>query len=164
MNREAGVITREVFIAAPLETVFEFLVDAQVMARWIGSFEQIDPQPGGIFQIEVSPGNVARGKYTEVVPFRRVAFTWGWLSQDPELAALRPGASLVEIELEPKDGGTLLRLHHSGLPDGLESIHAERWSVYLARLAAIGRARADDAGSYRMPIRGNRDQEGNLSD
>jgi uncharacterized protein YndB with AHSA1/START domain len=141
MSSEGGVIEREVFIDAPPKTVFEFLVDAQLMARWIGSFQQIDPQPGGIFQVEVSPGNIARGQYTEVVPFRRVAFTWGWSSQDPELAALRPGTSLVEIELEPKDGGTLLRLHHSRLPDALEPIHAERWSVYLGRLAAVIKAR-----------------------
>jgi uncharacterized protein YndB with AHSA1/START domain len=141
MSSERGVIEREVFIHAPPKMVFEFLVDARLMARWIGSFQQIDPQPGGVFQVEVSAGNIARGQYTEVVPFRRVAFTWGWSSQDPELAALRPGTSLVEIELEPKDGGTLLRLHHSRLPDGLEPIHAERWSVYLGRLAAVIKAR-----------------------
>jgi uncharacterized protein YndB with AHSA1/START domain len=141
MSSEGGVVEREVFIDAPPRMVFEFLVDAQLMARWIGSFQQIDPRPGGIFQVEVSPGNVARGRYTEVVPFRRVAFTWGWSSQDPELAALRPGTSLVEIELEPKDGGTLLRLHHSRLPDALGPIHAERWSVYLGRLAAVIKVR-----------------------
>jgi uncharacterized protein YndB with AHSA1/START domain len=140
-EKEKGVIEREVFIDAPPRTVFEFLVDAQLMTQWIGSFAQIDPQPGGIFQVEVSPGNIARGQYTEVVPLRRVAFTWGWSSQDPVLAALRPGTSLVEIELEPKDGGTLLRLQHSHLPDGLESIHADRWSVYLGRLAAVIKAR-----------------------
>jgi hypothetical protein len=50
--------------------------------------------------------------YRDVVDRAR----WGWSSHDPELAALRPGTSLVEIELEPKDGGTLLRLHHSRLP------------------------------------------------
>lgn len=147
MSSERGVIEREVFIAAPPKLVFEFLVDAQLMAQWIGSFQQIDPQPGGIFQVEVSPGNIARGEYSEVVPFRRVAFTWGWSSQDPELAALRPGTSLVEIELEPKDSGTLLRLRHSRLPDGLEPIHAERWSVYLGRLAAMIRARTCAARS-----------------
>jgi uncharacterized protein YndB with AHSA1/START domain len=147
MRSERGVIEREVFIGAPPKTVFEFLIDAQLMAQWIGSFQHIDPQPGGIFQVEVSPGNIARGEYMEVEPFRRVAFTWGWSSQDPELASLRPGTSLVEIELEPKDSGTLLRLRHSRLPDGLEPIHAERWSVYLGRLAAVIRTRTGEARS-----------------
>lgn len=147
MSGEGEVIEREVFIAAPPETVFKFLTDAQWMAHWLGSFQQLDPQPGGVFQVEVSPGNVARGEYTEIVPFHRVAFTWGWNSRRPDLAALRPGKSLVEIELEPHEGGTRLRLRHSGLPDGLRPIHAERWSVYLGRLAIFLKDRAGEAKS-----------------
>jgi uncharacterized protein YndB with AHSA1/START domain len=114
--------------------------DPELMAQWIGSFHRLDPRPGGVFQAEVSPGNIARGKYTEVVPFSRVAFSWGWISQDAELAALRPGASLVEIELEAKEGGTLLRLRHSRLPRTLTDIHRDRWSIYLARLEAFIRS------------------------
>lgn len=137
MSRQGGVIEREVFIAASPQTIFEFLVDPRLMAQWIGSFQQLDPRPGGVFQVEVSAGNIARGEFTEIVPFRRVAFTWGWSSARPDLAALRPGASLVEIELEPQRGGTRLRLRHSRLPDGLQPMHAERWSVHLERLAAL---------------------------
>jgi uncharacterized protein YndB with AHSA1/START domain len=131
-----GVIEREIFIAAPPEKVFEFLVEPSLMARWIGLQHNLDPRAGGIVEIEVSQGNVARGAYTEVTPFRRVAFTWGWDSQDPALALVPPGASLVEFELEPKDGGTLLRVRHSGLPEIASTIHGERWSLYLGRLQA----------------------------
>ena len=147
MNRKQRVIERDVFIAAPPETVFKFLIDAQLMTHWLGSFQRLDPQPGGIFQVEVSPGNIACGEYTEVVPFRRVAFTWGWNSLRPDLAALRPGTSLVEIELEPQDGGTRLRLRHSRLPDELRPIHGERWSTYLNRLAIFFKDRAREARS-----------------
>jgi uncharacterized protein YndB with AHSA1/START domain len=147
MSNEAGVIEREVFIAAPPETVFEFLTEARLMAHWLGSFPQLDPQPGGVFQVEVSAGNIARGEYAEVVPFRRVAFTWGWLSLQPDLATLQPGASLVEIDLEPHNGGTRLRLRHSRLPDGLRPIHSERWSAYLDRLATF----FNDTGEARPP-------------
>jgi uncharacterized protein YndB with AHSA1/START domain len=147
MNGEQRVIEREVFIAAPPEAVFKFLIDAQLMTHWLGCFQQLDPQPGGIFQVEVSPGNIARGEYTEVVPFRRVAFTWGWNSLRPDLAALRPGTSLVEIELEPQDNGTRLRLRHSRLPDELRPIHGERWSAYLNRLMTFFKDRACEARS-----------------
>jgi uncharacterized protein YndB with AHSA1/START domain len=131
-----GVIEREIFIAAPPERVFEFLVEPSLMARWIGLLHDLDPRSGGIVEIEVSRGNVARGVYAEVTPFRRVAFTWGWDSQDQALALVPPGASLVEFELEPRDGGTLLRLRHSGLPEIASTIHGERWSLYLGRLQA----------------------------
>lgn len=138
MNGEGSVIEREIFIDAPPETVFGFLIDPELMAQWIGRFHRLDPRPGGIFQVEVSRGNVARGVYTEVTPFRRVAFTWGWDSQNPTLATLPPGASLVEFDLEEKDGGTRLLLRHH-LPDTVSTIHAQRWSLYLGQLEAVAR-------------------------
>jgi len=43
---------------------------------------------------------------------------------------LPPGTSLVEIELEPRDGGTLVRLRHSSLPVPMPEMHRERWERY----------------------------------
>jgi uncharacterized protein YndB with AHSA1/START domain len=139
MIGESGAIERQIFIDASPETVFGFLVDPRLMSQWIGIFHALEPHPGGCFHVEVSPGHIARGTYTEVTPPRRVAFTWGWESSDPNLALTPPGGSLVEIELEPKDGGTLLRLRHSGLPEVTMPIHRERWSLYLDRLQAVAR-------------------------
>jgi uncharacterized protein YndB with AHSA1/START domain len=134
VSGERSVIEREIFIAAAPETVFGFLVDPALMAEWFGLTHTVEAHPGGVFCVEVSQGNVARGVYTEVIPHRRVAFSWGWQSGDPSLTALSPGSSLVEIDLEPRNGGTLVRLRHSGLPDSLGRIHGERWSHHLARL------------------------------
>ena len=139
MSSERSIVEREIFIEASPETVFRFLVDPKLMAQWIGALHALEPRPGGLFEVEVSRGNVARGTYIEVTPPRRVAFTWGWESDDPSLALTPPGASLVEIELEPKDLGTLLRLRHSRLPDATAPIHRERWSLYLGRLQAAAR-------------------------
>lgn len=133
------MVEREIFIEAPPETVFRFLIEPKLMAQWIGVCHRLDPRPGGIFEVKVSQGNIARGVYTEVTPFRRVAFTWGWDSQNPTLSMLQPGASLVEFELERKSGGTLLRLRHSRLPDLASTMHGERWSVYLAQLKTVAR-------------------------
>jgi uncharacterized protein YndB with AHSA1/START domain len=107
------------------------------MARWIGRSHELEPRPGGRFRVEVSNGNIACGRYVEVVAPWRVAFTWGWESQEGDLAVLPPGASLVEVDLEVKDSGTLLRLRHSRLPADLAGRHGERWSFYLANLQAM---------------------------
>jgi len=141
MNVDGTVIERHIFIGASPETVFSFLVDPSLMVHWIGVLHSLDPRPGGIFQVEVSRGNVARGAYTEVTPPSRVVFTWGWDSDDPNLALTPPGASLVEIDLEPKEGGTLLSLRHSRLPEENSPMHRERWSFYLDRLRAAARDR-----------------------
>ena len=140
-----GVVEREIFILSPPEEVFKFLIDPDRLMAWFGIENDIDPRPGGKFEVEVSRGNVARGTYTEVIPFRRVAFTWGWISPDPMLAALRPGTSLVEIDLGPKDGGTLLRLRHSRLSDATTDIHGDRWSRHLAKLASAAPRRRKPA-------------------
>jgi uncharacterized protein YndB with AHSA1/START domain len=147
VTQSSGEIRREILIAAPQEVVFSFLVKPALMAAWIGISHQLDPQPGGILRIEVSRGNVARGRYVEVSPPRRVVFTWGWETHDTDLAALAelpPESLLVEIDLEPAEGGTLVRLRHSGLPHALSAIHGERWTLYLGQLDTATREAADE--------------------
>jgi hypothetical protein len=43
---------------------------------------------------------------------------------------------LVEIDLIERDGGTLLRMTHSGLPNTAQcASHSKGWTHYLGRLA-----------------------------
>jgi len=153
MSGEEGVIEREILISAPPETVFDFLINPALMAHWIGRFHKLEPHPGGIFQLEVSPGNVARGFYTEVSPPHRVAFTWGWESKDPTLAMLPPGESLVEIDLVRVESGTLLHLRHSRLPEAMSEMHRDRWWRYLTVLQSVASGRdRGEAITLKPPI------------
>ena len=140
MTSTEVIIERAIFIAASPKTVFAFLVDPALMTRWIGDSVTLDPRAGGLLRVEFSRGDVARGQYVEIVPDRRVAFTWGWEpdheGQNPNLTILPPGASSVEIDLQPKKGGTLLHLRHRRVPPEIAQRHGERWSHYLTRLAA----------------------------
>ena len=136
-NEEPSVVECEIFIAAAPETIFSFLVEPRLLEHWIGISRAREPRPLRPFSIEFDSGHVARGVYTTVSPPRRVAFTWGWDGED----AVPPGTSLVEIELVPQEGGTLVRLRHSGLPENAPPLfspasHKEHWSRYLARLKA----------------------------
>jgi uncharacterized protein YndB with AHSA1/START domain len=130
------IVEREVFIAAAPETVFEFFRDPARMALWIGRGHVLDARPGGQFRLEVSDGNIASGVFALVDPPRRLAFTWGWETQNFAGVGLPPGASLVEVELEPRDGGTLVRLRHSRLPDTMGDMHRRRWNGHLEQLRA----------------------------
>jgi hypothetical protein len=64
-----------------------------------------------------------------------VVFTFGWIG-----SPLPPGASTVEVTLEPHEGGTLVNLRHLGLPDEAKPQHTQGWTHYLSRLttAAMG--------------------------
>ncbi len=129
-----GLVDRDVRVAAPPEVVFGFFTDPAKITRWMGRAATLDPRPGGIFRVEISPSDVARGEYVAVEPPRRVAFTWGWESGGAPLA---PGASLVEVTFTPDGDGTRVRLVHTRLPAHLVKAHDDGWQGMLAQLVAV---------------------------
>jgi uncharacterized protein YndB with AHSA1/START domain len=129
---EPLVVRREVQIAAPPSTVFAFLTDPEKILRWIGTVATVEPHPGGLYLVNVGGKDIARGRFTEVIPVHRLAYTFGWEGRDH----MPPGSGLIEIDLIDEGGGTLLRLTHSGLPNADEcASHEKGWTHYLARLA-----------------------------
>ena len=131
---EALVVRRETQIAAPPATVFAFLTDPDKILSWMGADATTEVNPGGLYLVKgVSPsGRVARGAFREVVPVHRLAYSFGW-DGDEEVP---PGSGLVEIDLIDRDGGTLLRMTHSGLPNARQVAgHGRGWTHYLGRLA-----------------------------
>jgi uncharacterized protein YndB with AHSA1/START domain len=135
---ESLVIRREVQIAAPPATVFAFLTDPDKIVSWMGAEATTEPHPGGLYLLKgVGQGNNARGEFREVVPVHRLAYSFGWEGREE----VPPGSSLIEIDLVDRDGGTLLRMTHSGLPNAAQcAAHARGWAHYLGRLviAAAG--------------------------
>jgi uncharacterized protein YndB with AHSA1/START domain len=140
-SEERLTVERDVRIDAPPERVFEFFVDPDQMIRWMGVEATLDPRPGGVYRVNVTGGDIARGEYVEVVPHERVVFTWGW---EDENHPLRPGTSTVEVTLEPDGRATIVRLRHVGLPGGADDPHAQGWEHYLGRLVVV--ATGGDAG------------------
>ncbi len=62
-----------------------------------------------------------------------------------------PGSSLVEIDLLDRDGGTLVRMTHTGLPNTAECEgHTKGWAYYLGRLGVA--AAGGNPGVDRGPI------------
>jgi uncharacterized protein YndB with AHSA1/START domain len=120
-------------IAAPRAAVYRHLTDSLEWARWQGQSAQIEAVPGGVFRLEMVDGTTAEGRFVELVPDERVAFTWGWRGNP----AVPPGSSTVEIELVPDGDGTLVRLTHRGLPAEARDIHRIGWEIYLPRLATV---------------------------
>jgi uncharacterized protein YndB with AHSA1/START domain len=131
----ATVVEREVRIAARPETVFEFFTDPEKMVLWKGREADLDPQPGGVYRVEMADKIVARGEYVEVDSPSRVVFTWGWEGQESGPHSVPPGSSRVEVTFEPDGEGTLVRLRHFDLPEEARQIHGEGWDLYLGRLA-----------------------------
>ena len=128
-------VVEEVLIDASPETVFEFFVEANLMRKWMGRHATLEPWAGGVFAVD-NGDNRARGNFVEVVPSKRVVFTWGW----EQSTDVPPGSSVVTFTFEPRGQATLLRMVHEGLPAGEDLRHRQGWVHYLDRLlqAATG--------------------------
>lgn len=130
---DTTVFRREIRVPAPPATIFAFLTDPQQILRWMGRTATLEPQPGGLYLLDVDGINIVRGAFREVVPVHRLAYSFGWEGSE----VVPPGSSLVEIDLIEQPDGTLLRLTHTGLPSAEQCAgHAEGWAHYLDRLAA----------------------------
>jgi uncharacterized protein YndB with AHSA1/START domain len=126
----AKPIELSIWIAAPPEAVFPFLIDPEKLIQWIGLTAQLEPRPGGLFRVDMNRSTVVQGRYLEVQPPHRVVFTWGH-----EQGKLFPaGSSTVEIMLTADGNGTVVQLRHSGLPQGEQDAHRSGWAHYTARL------------------------------
>ena len=141
---ETTTVERELAIDASPDAVWQFLVDPDKATRWMGQNATFEPRPGGLYRVEVLPGNTAVGEFVELDPPRRLVFTWGWEPGGHD-TKVPVGSSTIEIELVPNGAGTSLRFRHHGLPDAdAAQSHAHGWDHYLERLAAA--AGGDDPG------------------
>ena len=137
----AEVVHREIRIDAAPAAVFEFLIDPVKMVRWMGAEAVLDPRPGGDYRVNITGHERVSGEVIEIVPDRRLVFTWGW---EGGALPVAPGESTVEISLEPDGQGTLLRLTHRDLPQGMHKFHQLGWGYALNRLARV--AAGEDPG------------------
>jgi uncharacterized protein YndB with AHSA1/START domain len=137
------VVTR--WIAASPSTVFAFFTDIERWSAWQGVGGKVDARPGGALLVLMPDAASASGQFIEVVPPRLIVFTWGW---DGNSIPIPPGSSIVTIELEPAENGTIVKLTHSGLqPAEMRELHRSGWERYLGRLAR--RAIGEDPGPDR---------------
>ncbi len=137
-------------IRATPEQVFDYLVTADGLTAWMGQYAEVEPEPGGLFLVNIA-GSPIRGRFLEVNRPERVVVSWGVAGSDE----LPPGSTTVSFTLTPVERGTLVELLHRDLPDARVAGHEHGWSHFLLRLAdrAEGRAPTDDSDWRPLLIR-----------
>jgi len=135
------VLTR--FYPVEPEKVWRAWTDPQALKRWWGpggeqpvALAELDLRAGGRFRIEFGgpqgTDHEVRGVYREVVPNRKLVFTWTWPRTTPERE------SVVTIELRKVARGTELLFRHEELFD--ESVrdgHRRGWTESLVKLERL---------------------------
>ena len=145
------LIDKTIFIDAPPEHVYRLLIEAESLMEWMAPVARSDPRPGGELTWTHQAGDRVLGQFIDLVPGRRVVFSFGWDRPDIEVPA---GSTVVEIDLAPHRRGTLLRLVHRGLAGPTADAHDGGWTNYLARLAALAEGRhpgPDALADQRVP-------------
>lgn len=132
------LVDRRLFIDAPPARVYELLTDAELLTTWMAPIVRTDPRVGGDVTWTHQNGDSVIGRYVELVPARRIVFTYGWDRHDVEVP---PGSTTVEIDLRPERGGTVLHLVHRGLDEPMADAHAGGWANYLERLRSAAEGR-----------------------
>jgi uncharacterized protein YndB with AHSA1/START domain len=145
------LVEKRIFIAASPTRVYELLTDEELLVEWMAPHAELDARPGGRLTWTHVNGDSVVGTFVELVPSRRVVFTYGW---DREDVRIPPGSTTVEIDLRPHEGGTELYLVHRGLAEPMADAHSGGWSNYLARLTALAEGRdpgPDPLAAERVP-------------
>jgi uncharacterized protein YndB with AHSA1/START domain len=128
-------------IEAPPEVVFDYFTRPELLVRWMGEYARLEAVNGGVFSVDIS-GVLIRGSFVAIDRPRRIEIAWGEAGN----AEMPPGATTLEIALEPSGAGTQLTLVHSGLVGAELEKHAMGWPHFLARLGVA--AAGGEPGPY----------------
>ena len=142
--------------AAPRERVFQAWTQAEALTAWfchaqlelVHSSRKRRPRVGGrlefqIYDREKELSYQFRGKYVEIKPPERLAFTWSW-DGHPEW-----GETVVSLEFREVGGATEMILQHGTFPTmDARDAHNHGWKAcmesledYLAGAPAPGQKR-----------------------
>jgi uncharacterized protein YndB with AHSA1/START domain len=127
-------------INAPCEMVFRAWTEPKQLAQWFSPVEvecrslTAEIIIGGAFRIHMvskTGDHIAYGKYKQIVPNKRVQFTWQWESYAmPD--------STVTVDFEDLGKTTRLTLVHEGLPDQEDADqHGHGWNSMVEKFARL---------------------------
>jgi len=136
-------VIKHTFKATP-EELFEAFTDPEILKNWYApegmSVPEIlaDAKVGGkhrvVMQAPDGRKHIANGVYKEVVPGKKLVYTWQWETGGD----VQSVECLITVEFNPRGDQTEVIMTHSGLPNQKEvDMHTHGWSSCLARLEKV---------------------------
>jgi uncharacterized protein YndB with AHSA1/START domain len=131
---------------APASVVFSLWSSPQHMKRWMGPQEftcpeaEIDFRVGGAYRAMIKSAehgeNWFGGVYREIVPDRRLVFTFAWDNEGPSAGV----ETLVTIDLEERNGRTVQTFHQRPFKSvERRDSHVGGWNGAFDRLATYAK-------------------------
>jgi uncharacterized protein YndB with AHSA1/START domain len=127
-----GVVRFERVLAAPVERIWAFLTESDLLATWLAR-GAVPTRPGAQFTLTMlANGDEIAATLTDCEPPRLIAYTWF----STQLETPRPDHSAVRFELEPHADGALLTLTHTRVLREFYGRAAAGWHSLLDALSA----------------------------
>jgi uncharacterized protein YndB with AHSA1/START domain len=111
--------TVSTLLPAEPERVFRAWVSTEGHAAMTGSPAKVQPRVGGTFS---AWDGYITGKTLALRPYSRIVQSW----RTSEFSASDPD-SQIEVVIEPAEGGALLTLTHTGVPEGQAESYESGW-------------------------------------
>jgi uncharacterized protein YndB with AHSA1/START domain len=137
------IVVEEVFPHAP-ETIWKTLTTGDLIGRWLMKPTGFEPATGARFTFQTTPAGAWDGvihcEVLEVIPNQRFCYSWrGGHDSNADYGARLD--TIVTLTLAKVDGGTKLRLVHSGFVtprnDTAFKNMSEGWKKVVGRIGAI---------------------------
>ena len=131
-------IEKTIVVDASPEVVFKALTDEKELVQWMPSEAKMDARLGGEFEFKYhwsarGLDTVLRGKILELVPNKRISYTWNAETTEHEK---RITGAVVTWTLESlSDGKTRVTLVQSGVVKQFREDAEKGWIFFMGRLA-----------------------------
>lgn len=137
------IVVDEVFPHSP-ETIWRTLTTGELIGRWLMVPTGFEPVKGKRFTFQTTPGGAWDGvihlEVLQVVPNERLVYAWKG-GHEANVGYGAPLDTIVTWSLSEADGGTRLRLVHSGFVtpknDSAFKTMSEGWKKVLPRIGSI---------------------------
>ncbi len=125
------IVSRDIFIPNPIDSVWHFLMSEEKMKGWLNADKfVIDMSDGGEIEFPLSFGKeeyIILGEFSILLLEKKYAFIW---REQDKFGESWFNCTTLSFNLERKDNGTLLKLIHDGfkyLPSDIQEGIYERY-------------------------------------
>jgi len=127
------VIEQSYYFKAPLDKVFQAVVDPKILVKWFLSKAKVAPKKGGSYSFDWIGGYHMAGKVKRFETNKAVSFSWSDKLKNGELAK-----TTASFKVAKKGHGTLLNLRHTGFEDPEHFAEcSSRWRYYLTNMKSV---------------------------
>jgi len=139
---ETFELTMTRFFRAPREKVYAAFVQPEMMSAWqcprgMAVEVSADVRAGGAYRLQMRARDgrqfAVGGQFVELNPPDGLSYTWGWEGDGG--SALAGLQTVIEVDLVSRDGGTEMRMRHTGFRNAVErNSHRHGWDSCFNKL------------------------------